>query len=117
MNSFYLGSMEGYLPDGPYRGEIVKRISYGQRDDLALVTLTPPLKGSDYNLNIGSIDSFILAPRHLGKSIFETDDWPISVYVVLVPEYFDNGDVIDGRLEPFIWGEIYLHESEALKYQ
>jgi hypothetical protein len=86
---------------------LLKKIQFEQRDDWALVRISPSIKHNEE-----AIDIVAIAARHKGFSIFSPLDEPISIFVAkishdisLTQEKFQNGD-----LELIAWAKIYATE-------
>lgn len=93
----------------------IKRLASGQRDDLLLVRIEPPLLGQKYGLGGRDIELVLLAPRHKGDSLFPISQWPVDVHVarslVEDPEALENIDPKDMKV--IAWAELYRTESDA----
>ena len=112
---FYLASPEGYGLKEPRCGWRVKRMSTEQRDDLLLIKVDPPLSGKKYGLETRDIDLLLVAPRHLGASLFPINEWPISVHVAR--PLIDHPELRDRlRQQEYVliaWAELYRTEADA----
>ena len=113
---FYLASSEGYGLEDPRRCFSVRRLQSDHRDDLLLVRIEPPLLGQPFGLGNRDIDEIIIAPRHVGESLFPIQQWPVYVHVArsLVPI---QGRVVihDKEMESIAWAELYQTEDAAWK--
>ena len=112
---FYLASSEGYDMAEPRRCWIIKRLTTGQRDDLLLIRIEPPLIGQKYGLGGKDINQVIVATRHQGASLFPVKVWPVFVHVVrpLIENSQDRESLHDGEFESIAWAELYRSEQDA----
>lgn len=95
--------------EGPRRAVLVKRLSYGERDDLYLTQLSPAEPE-------GSQQTVVLASRHQGHSIEAPGEWPIHVYVCAPPAGVNHLAVIPaGSLTIDAWGLLYPTYEMALR--
>ncbi len=112
---FYLASSEGYGLLHPRRCRSLKRLASDNRDDLLLISIQPPILGQPHGLGAQDIDQVIVAPRHLGSSLFPISEWPIAVHVVLPLINLDGVDLIEAnQMRTIGWAELYRHEKDAL---
>jgi len=112
---FYLSSTESHSFEEPRRCWRLKRLRYGDRDDLLLVSVEPVIIGQKYGLGGRDIDTVVLAPRHLGVSLFPISEWPVYVHVARVLVEAPNLDAAL-RLEDLqliAWAELYETEEDA----
>lgn len=111
---FYLASSEGYGMEEPRCCFAVRRLRGDSRDDYLLVRIEPPVIGQGFNLGNQDIHYLILATRHIGKSLFPIQHWPVFVHVArsLIP--LEGRDVIhDNEMESIAWAELYETEEKA----
>ncbi len=99
----------------PRRCWRLKRLATGQRDDLLLVRIEPPLLGQKYGLGGRDIDLVILAPRHRGASLFPVSEWPVYVHVArLLVDDPENRERLDSNdMEEIAWAEVYRTDLDA----
>jgi len=107
MADFYLSSTElreGYEPRACI---VLKRLRSELRDDLALVSVEPPLPGSVYSSG-GDLDQLVLASKHEGVSLFSHHGWPLSVYICTVKEgaAIQDDTLRSADLEIVDWGQV-----------
>ena len=84
MRKYFLTSTELMCPYEPRHCTIIRRVSNGIRDDLALVSIDPPLGREVYN-TADDVSELVLAARFKGDSIFSGDgSWSsLAVYICM----------------------------------
>ncbi len=112
---FYLTSSEGYGLEEPRKCWRVKRLAYGQRDDLALIEVEPAIIYQDPHEGNVSLKHIVIAPRHAGASVFSISEWPVYVHVARLKESIspDEAKVKDSNIENIAWAELYPTEQDA----
>lgn len=107
---FYLTSSEGYDLELTRSCYVIKPLSTINRNDYLLVRIKPPIIGQRFGLGAKDIDVVILAPRHIGVSIYPiVTEWPAAVHVARIRQvdYLPSDLVSDDELELIGWAEIY----------
>ncbi|MEM7765839.1 MAG: hypothetical protein AAF290_17385 [Pseudomonadota bacterium] len=114
---FYLASTEGYGLNEPHACWLQDRGSYGDRDDIALVAVRPPVDIVVSDGSTVSLTSLALAGRHVGESIFDDHEWPLYVHIAKPAQDIAAGttSLPNTALETVAWGEIYQTTDEARK--
>jgi hypothetical protein len=107
MSDLYLRTTELANPYESRRCSIIKRMRSEMRDDLALVSIEPPLPKETYNTE-DSVKQVILASRLEGSTLFPMSTLPLAVYICVVIEPLDNSsDLISSEhLSIIDWGEL-----------
>lgn len=114
---FYLAS-NGYRDfEEPRRCVFVRRMSFGQRTDGMLLEIEPPLIGQKYGLGARDIHLLIVAPRHVGVTIFPLSTSPLSVFVMrsLVEDVTARAHVDLNEVELIAWADLYLAKTEPAR--
>lgn len=78
--------LSSFEPENAYavREVILERkISCGERDDYFIAHVIPPLEGILFGHH-ADIETVIIAPRHKGIVIEDTNQWPVHVYVCVL---------------------------------
>ncbi len=93
----------------------MRRLRTTGRDDLLLVRVEPPLIGQKYGPGGRDIGVLVVAPRHLGVSLFPVSEWPVYVHVarLLVAPPEGSDAVRPEDLERIAWAELYKTEEDA----
>jgi len=79
---FYLTSYDREPPLAPRRCTVLRRLHYGARDDVALVSVDPPFEREAFATQ-AEVSDVALASRHQGHTLFPVTEWPLHVYVCL----------------------------------
>jgi hypothetical protein len=112
---FFLASSEGYRLEEPRSCKRIKRVRSGNRDDLLLVKVEPPLIGQPYGLGGHDIDTLLIATRHKSDSLFPIKEWPVFVHVarLLIENPESREPIHDNEFELIAWAELYATEAAA----
>lgn len=117
IETFFLASSEGYNLEEPRKCRIIKRLSYENHNDFALIEVDPPILYRDEIEGDLLLSEVIIASRHIGFSVFEIHEWPISVYVLRLKKSFildDKNKLLKSSdLENIAWAELYPTEESA----
>lgn len=117
MEEFYLISTELRTPYEPRACRILKRLRSTIRDDLAHVTIDPPISKEIYNTK-DDITELILGSRLEGSTLFPISEWPTSVYICRLKNHAISPfpEIIDAaNLVIMDWGEIHRLREDAIK--
>ena len=82
MRKYLLTSTELRCPYEPRQCTIIRRVSNGIRDDLALVSIDPPLGREVYNTD-DDVSELVLAARFKGESVFSASWSSLAVYICM----------------------------------
>jgi hypothetical protein len=112
---FYLRSTEYDALAEPRKCWRLKRLRGDFRDDFLLIQVDPPIIGQPLGLGGDDVDKVIVAPRHIGVSLFPIVDWPVFVHVALpLTQYIEDWDLIgDQESRVIYWAELYPTWEEA----
>lgn len=105
---FYLKITEGLNSNITRECRCIKQLSFGERDDLVVVNISPSLTYQDPIDGNIELDQIALAGRHLGYPIYPLKHWPIYVYVVRLKNIFDTNllELSKENIENIAWGEL-----------
>jgi hypothetical protein len=106
---FFMTSSETSSLADVRRCQYLDRVSLGQRHDLMLVSIEPPLIGQQFGLGGHDVSRLIIAPRHRGVSLFPISEWPVHVHV-FIPELLDE---LGPELTKRSWGWAEIHPTEG----
>jgi hypothetical protein len=114
---FYMSSVDYELLAEPRRCYEIKRISSKSWGDLMLIRIDPPFEETQIRGPEKKIAEIIIAPRHVGETLYPISNWPLFVHVCLPAELRKESQwVIDTELGPFesiVWAELYATEEAA----
>jgi hypothetical protein len=118
-NDFFLVSTEDFFEDEPRRCTSMRRVRYKARNDLMLVSITPPISGNRLERNTPDVDVIVLASRHQGHTLFPIRDWPCYVHCarLLAGGIPENGIFAKNSSEVFDWGALFASEEDARRGQ
>lgn len=111
---FYLVSTELAAPYAPRTCSAIQRIRSDVRDDLAVVTIDPPLSRTTFGTD-ADVRYLILASRLQGSSLFPIVEWPTFVYVCRVESWPVQADIGSQPLTILDWGAVHRTKADAQK--
>lgn len=118
MYDFYLISTELREPYEPLGCNIIKRLTHINRDDLALVQISPPLNMQVYGTK-GPLDKCIIAVKNQGFTLFPVNKWPVPVYIIDANVQIDERTniITEDKISILDWGEIIkdIHDWKPQK--
>jgi hypothetical protein len=106
-------SSEFRFLEDPRRCWSVKRFPTDWRpDDLLLLKIDPPFSGDIVGVE-ASIDSVIVATRHLGSTLFPVNESPVYVHVAisLVPQPESRERLAANETKVIAWAELYRSQD------
>ncbi len=107
--NFYLVSSEWRVLKEPRECWILNRFKYGDRDDLFLVKISPPIIYEDKQEGRVELEQIIIASRHEGITVAAIKEWPVYVHLARFKKNLtpDTNLLIESDIENVAWGEIY----------
>jgi len=115
--TFYLSSLDSIKFADVRECVFIRKLQFDSGKECALVKLTPPVIGQDFNLGY-DVENFVLANRHEGDTLFPIKEFPCFVFVALprVEDIESRSVISKDDVEVVAWGEIYRSRSDAEKH-
>lgn len=115
MHDYCLTSTESNTFQKPRKCWLLKRLSCGDRDDLAFIRIEPSAIFRDYTGNELELNEVIICSRLAGMNIFHPKEWPIHVYIAITNNKLEDkqNNIEDDNLRIISWGE--LHPASLIK--
>lgn len=113
---FFLTTVGEYLGlTDPRECVVLNRVKGYNRDDYALVKITPPLSGQGFGLGGEEIEVLLLATVLKGETLFSINKWPVYVYVGRIKDksVFVNLTFELGQVDLIAKGVLYRTFDEA----
>ncbi|HEV2614174.1 MAG TPA: hypothetical protein VGV92_05645 [Gammaproteobacteria bacterium] len=112
---YYLSSNEIVTFAEPRKCWLIRRLTCGARNNLALVKVFPEVRFEGKDGNELVCDEFILANRFEGSDIWKKVGFPIEVYICALKEknVKDFNVIAKSDMDIVAWGELYPSEESA----
>ena len=116
--TLFLSSMESVRFGPVRRCRLLRRLTFETGKDCALVEISPPVVGQDFNLG-SDIRQLLLSCRHEGASLSPPSEFPLFVHVgIMSDEAARSGQVIaHDDITTIAWAEPHPTEAAAKRMQ
>ena len=114
---FWLASGEHPKLRVPRACWFIKRLKTQYSDDWMLITVHPPISGTDFGFGEHDIDTVMISPRHYGRTLFPINEWPLLVFVarlLINPQNIQNNMVSESEYIRDFWCELYKTQGVAM---
>ncbi|HEY3988705.1 MAG TPA: hypothetical protein VGM02_05355 [Acidobacteriaceae bacterium] len=112
---FDLRFVEGFHAEDLRRCEWVKKIAVEQGVEGMLVRVFPPYSGAKYGLR-EDISLLVLTPKYQDDSLWDFNDWPKDVYVLLplIEEPESREILAQSETQKIAFGELCLGQHRRV---
>jgi hypothetical protein len=114
MEIYFLSSLDSMRFSITRECAVQKRLRFDTGKECALVKVSPPVVGQDFNCG-SDIELFVIANRHQGYGLFPVTKFPCSVHIArpLIEDIELREQLRKEDLEVVAWGELYRTRSDA----
>ena len=118
MADFYLitTELDSLHVYAPRACRVLRWLRNNGRDDLALVSVDPPIPKEVYG-DVHGVSELMLGARFQGQTVRTVEADPVYVYVCLLT--FDRGSIpddVDMNFRVIDWGAVYRTEAAAFEH-
>lgn len=109
----FLTSLESRRFEPVRECRLVRRLRFDTGKDCALVRITPPVSGQDFDIG-EDIETVIVSMRHEGTSLFPISEYPLFVFIGrLIGRPPASKTIARDDVQVIGWGELYASEDDA----